>query len=394
MLASSTLGILLLATIIGLQGAFFTIAVPAQLRDGGASLIEIGLIWIVWLPSAFKWLWAPWFEKMAVPAAIRTKAITILALLLALSFLPVAMLTEQAAAGPIVALAAWCALLALMLQLLYAGWAIRTLDEKNRARVNGYAAAGMVLGGIFGGGILPWSATLLDWWPVILLTSIAMAISGLSGKLLRDGPQIRVAQQVTFLHGARVLGDRSLIISLLLIAAASGADVLLPARLVDTGMSPVQSGLLLGSLAMALIVPASLASGWLIARFGLKRCFLVCAILKGLVLLTLALMPMMAQLEVSLLSISDFILAGVFTVLTWQLYMQRALPEAPVSSYAALTSLDAVIRFTAALAAGMLAELSSYATLFVLTAFLTLAAGISVCFTRFVPTITPHETQA
>lgn len=395
MTKSGYLGVLSLSAIIGLQGAFFTIAVPAQLRDGGASLIEIGLIWIIWLPSALKWLWAPWFERIAVPAATRAKAIAILALLLALCFLPVAALTEQAATWPLIALAAVCALLALMLQLLYAGWAMRTLDETNRARANGFAAGGMVLGGIVGGGLVPWVASWFGWWPVILCTSVAMAIAGLSGNLLNDRPRESAVQQVTFLQGARILGNLPVCISLILIATASGADVLLPARLIDAGMSPERSGLLLGSLAMGLMVPVSLTSGWLIARFGLKTCFLVCAALKGLVLFCLAQVPMMATLAVTILSISDFVLAGAFTVLTWQLYMQRALPEAPVSSYAVLTSVDAFIRFGAAIVAGILAEYAGYATLFAFTAILTLAAGISVISSaRLLPDKTSNEAGA
>lgn len=376
-----TAGIVLLAAIIGLPAAFFTIALPAQMRDGGASLAEIGLVWVVWLPSALKWTWAPWLERLALSARVRTRAIAALAVALALGFLPVAVLAERMATGPLVLLAVLCAALALSIQLLYAGWAMRFLDEDQRGRANGFAAGGMVLGGIIGGGLIPWAAGLLGWWAVVLATSTVMVLAGFAGVLLRDQEGVPAAvPDAAFKEGISVLRRGPLVVCLVLIAMASGADVTLPARLVDAGIAPDQAALLLGSLATALIVPVSLLSGWLVSKVGVGPCALVCAVLKGAVLLALAVSPAGAGTQVATLSVIDFVLAGAFTVLTWQFYMQQAKGRVPVAAYAVLTSLDALIRFVGAICAGLLAQAAGYASLFGLAAVVTLGAGVAVAW--------------
>lgn len=378
MTRGGSFGVLLLMAVVGLPGAFFTIALPAQMRDGGASLAEIGLIWVVWLPSAFKWVWAPWVERLAIPAPVRRRAIAAFAMLLALGFVPVAPLAGRMATGPLVGLAALCAALALSLQLLYAGWAMRMLDEPARARANGLAAAGMVLGGIIGGGVLPWASGLVGWWAAILCTSAAMAVSGLAGGLLRDGAITRPGQAVSVLKGGAILRDVPLVGCALVVAAASGGDMTLPARLVDAGIPAAQAGLLLGTVALLLMAPASVLSGWLISFAGIGMCVLGCAVLKAAVLLGLALTPMGAQAVVAVLSVADFVLAGAFTVLTWQFYMRHALPAAPVASFAVLTSLDALVRFAAAIGAGLFAGALGYVPLFGCAALMTLLAGGAV----------------
>lgn len=394
MVSREYIGVALLAGVVGLPGAFFTIALPAQMRDGGASLIEIGLVYIVWLPSALKWLWAPAMERLAMPARVRSRAVALVSVLLGVCFLGVAPLAEQMAIVPLVAMAALSASLALSLQLIYASWTMRALDENQRGRANGFAASGMVLGGIIGGGLLPWAADMLGWWPVVLLTSLMMLIAGLAGRFLKDRDTLQVVETASMFQGVWVLRRAHVVVCLLLIAVSSGGDVILPARLVDAGISPEKAGLLLGSLAMVLIVPAALLSGWLISRLGIGVCFLTCAILKGGVLLALALSASSSGAHISVLSVVDFVLAGALTVLTWQFYMRYAQGAVPMASYAVLTSLDALVRFLSALGAGGIADRLGYPWLFSISAVAILGAGVAVASVIGMQRVTLTRTDA
>lgn len=89
--------IALMTAAIGAPAAFFTIALPAFMRDGGASLAEIGLVYIVWAPSALKWLWAPWFDGLPRrPFGDTFGWMRALTLAIALTFLPAPLLVGQA----------------------------------------------------------------------------------------------------------------------------------------------------------------------------------------------------------------------------------------------------------------------------------------------------------
>ena len=371
-----------LAAIIGIPSAFFTIALPAQMRDGGATLFEIGFIYIIWLPAAFKWLWAPWLEKIAQVPKLRARAILLFAIALALSFLPVAGLAESNNVIALILLAPICAAFSLSMQLIYAGWAIQWLDFDQRAQLNGILAAGMIAGGLVGGGVLVWLAHQFGWWLIIIVISCLIVLIGSSGYLLKSGEKqvTEKRQPKSFREGLSLILKAPLIGAIALLALSGGADVTLPARLVDVGVAPDQAALLLGSLVMILMIPASLLSGWSVGRFGLARCLIICVISKAVILAALAISPASATLLIIILSMAEFVFAGALTVLTWQFYMGQSQGIMPVALYAIVTSIDAFLRFFGAMGAGAIAEIFGYTPLYGLAAFLTCAAGFSVLY--------------
>lgn len=378
MIQREYLAIAALAAVVGLPGAFFTIALPAQMRDEGASLFQIGLVWIVWLPSALKWFWAPLLERLAIGVRSRPWAILACAVALAVGFLVVVPLADSMAIGPLIALAVICAAISLSLQLLYNGWIMHNLESAAQGRANGFAAAGMVTGGIIGGGVLPWTVGIWGWWYVIALISVGMMLAGFAGFALRNTASIKAPSRISFFKGWKVLVNPPLLVCIALVGLSAGADMTLPARLVDAGLSSEQVGLVLGTVALVLIVPASLLAGWCAGRWSLALCFPVCAALKAALLLGLAVSPTEADVAVSILSVADFVLAGALTVLTWQFYMHHAQGATPVASYAVLTSADALARFASAPAAGLLADRMGYGPLFVIATFLIIGAAALV----------------
>ena len=47
--------------------AMTTQALPALLREAGASLQAVGLTALWWLPWGLKFVWAPWVERLRLP---------------------------------------------------------------------------------------------------------------------------------------------------------------------------------------------------------------------------------------------------------------------------------------------------------------------------------------
>lgn len=377
------IGIALLAAGIGLPAAFFTIALPGMMRDGGASLMQVGLIYLVWLPSVLKWLWAPILERHTAIAAGRRRTTQGLALALGLCFLPVSVLAESMASGWLLALSVLSAALGLSIHLVIAGWCMASLGEAERARANGYIAAGMVLGGVLGGGATPWLALQLGWGPVIAAMAALIALSGGAGRLLQDAPAVpkRDASPVRLRDGLAVFSGRRgrlLLPGLVLIASTGAVDMTLSARLVDAGYGFEAAALILGSVATLLMAPASVLSGMAVARWKLRPCFGAICGLKALVLLALALPHGLSREGIAALAVAEFVLAAALTVVTWQLYMGQPAPGRAMTGFAALTSVDALLRLLLGIAAGALGAAIGMGALFAAVAVLNVLAALWV----------------
>lgn len=366
-----------LSAAIGMPAAFFTIALPTFMRDGGASLMEIGLTWLVWLPSAAKWLWAPAIGRMAFrSSAARTRWLFGLCLALALCFLPVAGLAGSMAIWPLLGLSLISCMIGVTLQMVLAGWQMATLTEAERARMNGWSVAGMVIGGVIGAGLMPIVAVKTGWPVAVPALAALMIISGLPAGWLK-GEAKSAVETTTFASFAKVLrapGRGPLLLLIFLLAGSAGADMSIPARLIDSGLPPEQVLMLLGTVATLLTVPAGLLAGFAMSRWGWPMVLAGLLLVKAAIYLLLAFAPGVQ----AILGVSDFVLAGALTVAIWQCYMAASRGIVPVTHYGVLTSVDAAIRFCAGLAAGAVATASGYAGMFSLFAGMSVAAALLI----------------
>ncbi|MEM9631898.1 MAG: MFS transporter [Pseudomonadota bacterium] len=374
------IALMILASGIGIPAAFFTIALPGMMRDGGASLMQVGLVYLVWLPSVVKVLWAPLVERFAVSYRSRRRIISLTTLVMGLGFLPVSWLAVEMAVGWLLALAVLSAALGLTLQLVIAGWCMSSLDEAARGRANGLIAAGMVLGGILGGGAVPSLAGIFGWLPVVCTLSVFIALTGLAGRFLQTGASVPVADQVRLRDALRIFAGTKgglLLGAVALIASTGAVDMTLAARLVDAGLSPERAAFVLGTFATILMVPATLLAGQAISRWHPARCFAAVCMVKAVVLFALAFLPQASVHVIAGLAVAEFICAGALTVLTWQFYMSRPDRGAEISGFAILTSVDALFRLGFGIAAGALGTVIGMSALFGGVAGLNL---IAACF--------------
>ncbi|WFE75791.1 MFS transporter [Roseinatronobacter sp. S2] len=366
-----------IAAAIGMPAAFFTIALPTFMRDGGASLMEIGLTWIVWLPSALKWLWAPWVGQRAFRnQQSRTRWLMGLCTTLALCFLPVVWLVEGMAIVPLLALSLLSAAIGVTIQMVMAGWQISTRTEAARARLNGWAVAGMVVGGVAGGGLMPVLAVHVSWTVAVPLLSVLIAFAALPAHWL-EGDTGTAAETTTLQSFSQVLkapGRGRVLIIILLLAGSSGADMSIPARLIDAGLPTEKVLILLGTVATLLAVPAGLLTGFAMARWGWPMVLGMLLLAKAGVYMLLAFGPSAD----GIFGVADFVLAGALTVATWQCYMAASRDVVPVTHYGVLTSLDAAIRFCAGMTAAIVATSLGYPGMFCLFAILSILAAVVV----------------
>lgn len=356
-LSSPELGAIFSLNLVqGVPAYFFTVALPVLLRDSGASLEVIGMAYVVWLPWALKWLWAPIFDSRP---QIRYLVLRFTPGLLAAVFLSLIRFAPLGTAAPLLLLAALAACAGASLQIALAAEVIGRADDGGRAVANTLQVIGMTTGGVLGGAVLLWLASWIGWVPAILSGSALILVLGTAAFLIRP---------VRTLPGPRVAPWRSLrsirVIGLvLLVGLSAAADGFLGARLLDSGHDAVEVGWYLGAFAMLAMLPAATGAGALLGRVGALATLRSLLLLKAALLVMLTLFPSHPLVSIALAVVCFAASASVMTA-TWQIYMSSVQPTAAASGFALLTSLEAMVLMFGGMAAGQVAARSGYSPIF------------------------------
>lgn len=383
----------------GLPAYFFTLGLPALMRDSGASLSLIGLTYVVWLPLAFKWIWAPLFDAPYVaPFGNRINWLRCLPLVMAALFGLVAAFPPDGHVWPLLVISLGCATVGATIRIVLASWMIDGVDPKQRALANSAGVAATVMGGIVGGGAILYVGQNYSWTLAILSVSMVIALLSAPAWMRkatalaeRQAETVRVRTPLieswkAFFRKRDVWRVQLLI---LCFGCASGADVLVPAIMVDRGFSAAQTGWILGTFAMAAVIPATAIVGGAIRRYGT---FMVMGSLYGLkliVLLALAGSDPFQREVVAALAVADYFLSGTLTVATWQFFMNFASGPRSATDFSLVTSLDAALRFLGGVAAGQIGEALGYGIVFALSA---MAAGAALlCCLKLQPLLAERE---
>ncbi|WP_407977601.1 MFS transporter [Brucella pseudogrignonensis] len=375
----------------GLPAFFFTLGLPAILRDRGASLDVVGLSYVVWLPLVFKWLWAPLFDKKSIaPFGSRRNWLRALSILLGGAFSVVAIFPPEGSAWPLLTLSLVCAAIGATIQIVLASLLIENATPPQRALANSAGVAAMVLGGIIGAWLILELNEQFSW--VISVFSVSAGILLLSAPVwfLRWGAYSTGDQtERTGFHPMAVFrrffnkpNIGLMLVAILCFGATGGADALIPAILVDKGYSPAAAGWLLGTVATASIIPATGVVGFALRKFNVLTVTVAVYGLKAIVLAGLALSISLSPELVAVLSVADFCLSGALTVVVWQLYMGFSSKEYSATDYSVTTSLDAGMRFFGGIAAGSLGQQFGYSFIFTAAAVTALGACLVCLFLR------------
>ena len=156
----------------GLPYGFFKQALPVMMRDRGASLPEIGLLSLLTLPWALKFLWAPLVDGLGG----RRRWIFWLQVVSCLLFLGLGAWNPDSGYGVL----AWGFFLANLLaatqDIASDGLAVTILAPHERGWGNGIQVAGYRVGMILGGGFILMAFGLLGWRGMFWLIAAMMVL--------------------------------------------------------------------------------------------------------------------------------------------------------------------------------------------------------------------------
>ncbi|ESA33618.1 arabinose efflux permease family protein [Leptolyngbya sp. Heron Island J] len=362
---------------------FLSQALPVLLRQQGMSLEAIGLLPLVAIAIAFKFLWSPLIDRYSYARWGHYRFWIILFQLLVVAITVVCSLLNLETQLPFILLGlaimgTCCASQDIATDAL----AVRLLEPYERGMGNAVQGIGGALGRMIGGGGM--LILLNRWgWTNSLLSLAAVMVIALVPVLIYREPHRKISETNTvfgqqnyfkvFIKFVQRPGMGTWLLVLGLYAATHNLSAtMFTPLLVDAGLSMADIGSLQGVFGISVSILGTLAAGILIGKLGRKGTLLVAGAisLTGILFYQLPTFGF-TQLPVlySIVSFAFFSLGMVGTT-AFTIMMDKSRPEMAGTDYTLQTSLIAIGSVLSAAVSGVLAEAIGYRGVFALSGVL------------------------
>lgn len=359
-------------------------ALPAVMRAAGVPLDRIGLLSLIALPWALKFLWSGAVERYRLPplGGNRSGAIVMLGGLVSVIGLLAAGALDPATPLPVLAALTMVAFAAATVDIACDGFAVQSLARKDHGWGNAAQVGGAYLGAAIGGGVLLVLVDAAGWRAGVWAMAVLVVLLGLPFLLgAARGPVPASAQgHVPSLTSALKRAEirRGLLCAGVFVLAQKGALGMVGPLLVDKGFSLAVVGLLNGVGSMVLGVAAALAGGGAVRLWGARPVMLAALAAQAACLLGFALMAGRSDAPAGVLVVlamasTSGILAFGFVALYAQ-FMRWSDPRQAGIDFTLFQCMDALVSMGGGVAAGIIADRFGYGIFFACAAVLALVA--------------------
>ena len=359
--------------------------IPAALRSDGASLDSIGLVSLVMLPWALKFIWAPAIERYRLPFGRPRQSRQVIALCQSLAVLCVVALAFVGL-SPVAAVLMCLAIMALAsatADIACDGFAIQQLSPANRGWGNTAQVGGGYLGIVVGGGFFLVLVSAWGWTAACLAMCALIAVLTLpfltiaepdthAGQLAPHRPSLGYAF-------ARAEVKAGLVIVALFELGVRLAQGIETPFLVDRGFDLATLGVLTGGGAIVSAVLGTLLGGLAIRKHGPQRSVVAAVCLQTLALLILAclsLAPAAPLWSIGAAFVVKSIAMAFGFVCLYSLLMGYSSQRQAGVDFTLFQCADALVAALAGFAGGPIAQRAGYPTTFSLAAMLGIAACV------------------
>jgi len=374
----------------GLPYGFFTKALPAIMRDMGASLPQIGIASFLALPWALKFLWAPLVDKYGSNRFGRKKT-WILALqgIGVLLFLGLGLSPHFEGYAYLMVGFLVANLVAATQDIASDGLAVLLLDPSERGLGNGIQVAGYRLGMVFGGGFILMYFPVLHWKGSFLTIAAVLALVSLPlFKAREPQPKVDIEETSLVLILKNFFTRKGIWGWLFVICFYKFGDAMASAMLTpylkDRGLTLGDIGRLEGLIGVSCGLAGAMIGGYLVRFLGRYRavvCFglfqastVMCYFLFSRGLLPDGWLPFLIGVE--------YFSGGTATVAIFTVMMDICRPETGATDYTVQASLVVVTTILSGFIAGNLAGLFGYQINFLSSSLLCLL-GVLLFAIRF-----------
>ncbi|MER9342241.1 MFS transporter [Mesorhizobium sp. M0601] len=362
---------------------------PAVMRDQGLPLDRIGLVSLIALPWALKFLWAPAVERYRLPPVGKNRTGTIVA---AGGLASIAGLWAVGALGP----EAWWPVLACLTIVAFAastvdiacdGFAVQSLARENHGWGNAAQVGGAYLGSAIGAGLFLLLVDAYGWriavWAMALLL-LPLGLPFLLGAAGRAREETR--EHVPSLLDALKRPEirRGLAASAIYVLAQKAALAMLGPFLIDAGLDLPMVGLVNGVGSMFVGLAAALAGGALVKWFGPRNVLVLALFLQGGSLFFFSVFDFLggfsttALMAIAVLSSSGFMALG-FVALYAQ-FMRWSDPRQAGVDFTLFQCMDALMSMAGGIAAGYAAQYLGYGAFFAGAGLVAMLAAPAIAF--------------
>lgn len=359
-------------------------ALVAILRQHGTALEHLGLVYLLGIVGAAKFLWAPYIDRHCPwPRLGHYRAWLIVSqsgMMLALLALSQLNVVHQFA--QIFTICLIVAVCAATQGIAGDGLACRMLTTDARSTANALKTAGGLFGFMLGGGLVLMAYPWLGWQGSCILLAGGTALTLLQLPTLREPAQpasplttcALLARCWSFWHHS---GGIAWLLTLLLFPMGTMlAYALITPVLVDAGWSMERIGLVVNLLGSILGMSSALLTGWSMRKIGRQRALLIAAILQLIAVLSIAI-PVMGHHSVTAVAVATgiyfFCYNPALTVLG-TLMMDRASVHSPATDYTLQYSVMTSFGMVLGSIGMVLAQYLGYAATLALATFTTLLA--------------------
>jgi MFS family permease len=369
----------------GLPFGFFTIVVPAMLRQSGQSLKTIALAsLLLTLPWLLKFLWAPFIDHRG------TRRSWLLTLQLS-GLVVAATITQLQLEGNYVLLFAAAFvfnMIAATQDIATDGLAVRMLDARELGIANGIQVGAYRVGMMFGGGLLLKVLTLTHWSFAFAGMAALLALTIIPVLLMKepeeDAREVRqTTAQLSFGWLKRLLTRGILLLAALIFCYRFGDQMLttlLVPFLTDRGFGLGDMSLLKGGVGNAMSIVGAFAGGWLAFTASRRNALLISGVgqVASFMLYVIAALGVGGVGLLWAATIAEGVLGTMATVALFALMMDASDPEHAGTDYTLLACVVLIVGMIANFCGGALADAFGYATAFTTGAVLALAGCLTL----------------
>ncbi len=363
-------------------------SLPVIMRQLHMPLKGIGALFILHLPWAIKFLWAPWVDRIYIPSIGRRRT-----WIFPLQWLGAVLLLCVSFTPPETHFSTMYLIL-LLLNMVMAtndiavdGYATDILYPEERPWGNTIQAGARFAGMMMGGGLMLFLYSFMSWKALCIFLAGAAFLLSLPIFFHREIPPVREEGQsdkkekafgiLAFLRRDKVYWLIAVLIASTTFAF-TGFQMRMPV-LADLGLCPKEIGTLLMSFAYPAGLTGTAVSGWLLYRTGNRiflRCFcMISIILAGFTAICGA-KHSMSLWQAGLILSLDNILIGAIHVWAFTIMMRVSAGHQSGTGFAVLSSLFIIFPLATAPAFGAVGDHLGVAGLYTLLVFFTLAGFV------------------
>jgi MFS transporter (putative signal transducer) len=346
---------------------------PAVMRETGLSLDRVGLLSLIALPWALKFLWAPMVERFRLPAVGTNRSYVIVAIGGAICVIGLAIVgaTGVEALSPMLACLMVVALAASTVDIACDGYAVERLSVTHHGWGNAAQVGGAYLGAAIGGGLFLVLVATYGWGSASWSMAALLVLLGLPFLFLSASDKASPTRShVPSLRSALKRPEirKGLLLAAVYVVAQKVALMMLGPFLVDAGLDLAKIGLLNGIGSMVFGFAAALFGGMLVRNWGARSVLVLALILQAGALFFFAArghfpaIPDPVLMAVAVASSSGIMALG-FVALYAQFMSWSDVRQGGVD-FTLFQSMDALVSMAGGVVAGYAAEHLGYGIFF------------------------------